>query len=74
MPAELAEPELPVGLGALWGLFLELDAQRASGFAPEPLGYSQIAAWQRVTGVTLTPWEAGALLAMDNAAMHEMAT
>lgn len=74
MPAELDEPELPGCVAHLWHLFLELDSQRGGGFGPAPIGYPQLAAWQRVSGVSLTPWEAGALLAMDNAALHEMST
>lgn len=50
--------------------FLELDAGRTfgasmAGVHPNPLAWSEIAAWSRLTGINPDPWEIAALRAMD---------
>ena len=61
-------PPLPAAAEALWEIDLQLHAGRGgNGFGLNPVGWPEIAAWQRVTGTTLTPWEAETLVIVDRA-------
>jgi hypothetical protein len=52
----------------LWHSFLELhQARGGNGFGPNALSFSEIEAWQRLTGRCLTPWELNVMLALDRA-------
>lgn len=65
-PAELATPPAPAALAYLLDAFAELTAARGSGFgSPQPISWSDMAAWSRLTGQPLAPWEAQALRALD---------
>lgn len=74
VPATLANaPTLPNGCELLWRAFLQLHGRRASsGFGPTPILYSEIDAYQRVTGHGLAAWEIGAILAADDAYFASM--
>jgi len=52
-------PELPENLHYMWDLFFEL----CNGC--EKIGYPEIDAYQRVTGLILTNWEITVLIKMD---------
>lgn len=69
MPDQLAEAAtLPEGLEGLWRTFLDLHQTRAAGMSgPSRITFSDIDAMQRVTGVTLEPWEVDAIRAADSA-------
>jgi hypothetical protein len=48
--------------------FAELSSARGSnGNGPNPISYTEIAAWAQLTGRTLTPWLVATLVAMDRA-------
>lgn len=65
-PAGLATPQAPASLSYLLAYFGELAAARRMGMsAPEPIGWSEIAAWAGIAGVTLQAWEARVLRALD---------
>lgn len=69
---ELDAPELPGGALALWEAFGELYAHRQqAGMGAAGITYADLAAWQQLAGVDLTPWEAETLMAMDIAARTE---
>lgn len=52
----------------VWNLFAQVSAARTgSGFGPNPLTYSEIDAFSRLTGWTLDPWEVDAIRALDDA-------
>ena len=52
----------------MWFVFLELSGQRTgTGWGPNPIQFTEVEAWQRLTGRTLKPWEVRAILAMDRA-------
>ena len=60
-------PSLPHGTAHIWNTFCRLDAKRRSnGFGPEPISYSEIEAYLRVTGESLDPWEVKALAELDD--------
>lgn len=64
--ARLRPPELPELFADLWGGFLELDRARGqSGFGPEPLAYSDIEAWARLTGRALSPQDVALIVELD---------
>lgn len=49
---------------------MELSDTRPTGFTgPGRITRGEIAAWQAITGVTLSPWEAETLIAIDRAAV-----
>lgn len=53
---------------------MALDATRGSnGFGPNPITYSEIAAWRSLTGARPTEREVEALRAIDGAFLSEMA-
>jgi len=65
--AEGAKHDLAPDGEAVADWFWELHAGRgASGFgAPEPLRYTEIEAWARLTGVDLDPWGLRLLKMLD---------
>jgi hypothetical protein len=57
---------MPFELSYIWGWFWELAATRQShGFGPNPLSYSDIAAWAGLTGVALRASELDAIMMLD---------
>ena len=69
---EVAEPEGPVfpePLRYLWMAFLELMPRRTSGMSANPLTYTELAAWSRLTRTPVVPWECRLLMRLDDALM-----
>lgn len=64
-------PEVPEAGRLLWRLFLELHEVRTSGVSgrPDPLSYTEVASYARVTGWPLQRHHVAALRAMDAAWM-----
>jgi hypothetical protein len=63
---ELKGPPLPAAGRYLWRWYRELSAQRGStGFGPAAIGFQDIAAWARLTGVRPAPWEVRIIVALD---------
>ncbi|HQR22187.1 MAG TPA: hypothetical protein PKV98_15055 [Burkholderiaceae bacterium] len=61
---------VPAHAAELWGAFRALDGRRAPAFKGRtPLLFADIAAYTRLLGIRLTPWEIETLLAMDQAAL-----
>ena len=57
---------LPTAVAYLWAWFKDL----ANGTAAEtPISMLEVEAWQRMSGVRLTPWEFDTLRAMDRVAL-----
>ena len=69
-PPELDGPDLPDELAFLWGYFTELHETRSGGMGPGPISYSEIDAWQRLTGRELPIWQVKAIKRMDRAFMQ----
>lgn len=73
-PPELVGPELPGELAWLWAAFDELCAGRQAGFnGPQPLAWSDLAAWQRLTRTPLAPADVRLLRALDLAYLAALA-
>ncbi len=73
-PAELDGPECPELLLHIWMDFMHLSRGRTSnGFGANPLTWTDIAEWQRLTRIDLSPWHVDLLVALDNAWMTEHA-
>lgn len=70
-PRLLVRP--PLGGEQLWAAFSALAAARPMGMAAGAVPMSEIAAWQALHGVRLSPWEVETLIAMDHAALAAMA-
>lgn len=65
-PKRLILPELPCQIEHLWSWFRELAAARTgNGYGPNPIAWTEIAAWAALTGARPTPWEVAALKALD---------
>lgn len=69
LPDELANaPDMPAELAHVWRWFAELHAVRSQGqFGPDPISYSEIAAWSVLTRTHVKPFEMIALRAVDEA-------
>lgn len=67
-------PVLPRGLNLLWGDFIDLHSARGVGMAgPARITFTDIAAWQDVTGTRLEAWEIAAIRAADGAYLSHAA-
>jgi hypothetical protein len=72
---QLAVPPLPPALAYLWQAFLRLASRRqSSGFGPMKLGWSEIEAFNRLSGLALRPWEIEVIEALDDRWMAAQAT
>jgi hypothetical protein len=68
---DLVGPALPEHTEHAWRAFVELASTRTSGaHGANPITYETIAAFQRVTGETLTDLELACVFAADRAIMH----
>lgn len=69
MPKHLAErPDLPDVLEPLWADFLDLHVSRGVGMGgPLPISFTDIDAWQRVTGNRLEGWQLAMIRRADAA-------
>lgn len=57
---------LPAPVLHLWEWWTELaHGRRSGGFGPEPIGWSDIDAWSRLTGSRPRPHEIGVLMRLD---------
>lgn len=73
-PQELDVPALPPQAAHLWDIYAQLAAARGSnGFGPNPIGWAELEAWQRLNGFDLSPWEAETLIHIDYAARAALA-
>jgi hypothetical protein len=64
--AELVTPPLPDELGYIWNAFCRLSVRRRSGFSIEPIGWPELDAFTRLTGVRLVPWEIQLIEMLDD--------
>jgi hypothetical protein len=66
--AALALPPLPAGCSFIWRAFNEISYGRPSQGGPVPP--SEIEAWQRLSGVRLSPWEIDTVHELDRLALR----
>jgi hypothetical protein len=66
LEAQLETPPLPDELAYLWHAFCRLSARRRSGFSIEPIGWADLDAFVRLTGVRLAPWELQLIEMLDD--------
>jgi hypothetical protein len=63
---DLDGPEPPLELAYLWEWFQDLHTARGSnGMGPNPITYTDIAAWAGLSGITLRAPEIQAILMLD---------
>lgn len=75
MPKTLANaPRCPAGLSYLWALFLRLRRRCTPSMGVSRILYSDMAAFQAVTGIRLSPWEADAIERLDDALVEARAS
>jgi len=68
MPAGLRVPEIPAALEHLWGWFCEISAARSgNGGGPNPIAFTEIEAWARLTGRRIRPRDVEAIMLLDGA-------
>jgi hypothetical protein len=53
-------------LDHIWTAFCRLNARRRSGFSIEPIGWGDLDAFIRLTGVRLAPWEVQLIAMLDD--------
>lgn len=65
---------LPKLVEPVWNAFCAMhDARGSNGYTPNAITWQDIAAWQQVSGNTLTPWELDTIRALDGVAMAAFA-
>jgi len=58
----------PFASAYIWSWFWDLHGRRgAGGMSINPIGWEAIFAWSRLKRISLAPWEADALAALDDA-------
>jgi hypothetical protein len=74
MPAGLRVPPIPAALEHVWEWFSELHVARSgNGGGPNPISYSEIAAWAALTGRSPQPRDVDGIVALDGAFFAELA-
>ena len=64
---ELALPPFPDALAYVWRTYLRLRRRTRTAFAgPAPIGWMEIDAFTRLSGVRLAPWEIGLIESLDD--------
>lgn len=67
-PEGLSEYECPDAAEHLWRWFLEVSRRRGSnGFGANPISYSELEAWSRLTETRLSALEVDWIMALDDA-------
>jgi hypothetical protein len=73
-PKELDEAEIPLEAAHVWAWFCDLHSARSSsGFGPNPISYSEIAAWGKLTGERVRRHEVKLLRQLDTLFLAEAA-
>jgi len=60
-------PEVPWAGRRIWSIFLDLNATRTVGFAPNPISLVEIESWSRLRREPIRPFELEILQALDAA-------
>lgn len=55
----------PPGCLSVWSAFIQLSRTRPQGMEAGGITFAEIEAWQRLTGVALSPWELDTLVELD---------
>jgi hypothetical protein len=63
---EHVEPELWDQGGEILEIFWQLHAARGGGFGPNPISFSDLTAFQSLTGFRLSPWLVDQIRMLDN--------
>jgi hypothetical protein len=67
LSAELAMPPFPKALAYLWRAYLRLRRRQGAGFSgPQPVGWQDIDAFLRRSGLRMAPWEIELIEALDD--------
>lgn len=67
-PKELENPtEFPKPLSHVWSFFLELHSARTAGFSgPNPITFSEMEAWSKLTHQPINPFDVAVIKQIDN--------
>jgi hypothetical protein len=66
-------PPIPSTLKPLWWTFLALHGARSgNGMGINPISFTEIDAWCRLSRVTLDPWEVDVIRLLDNAYLESI--
>jgi hypothetical protein len=66
LPRSEREPPFPLHDAYLFGIFQELNASRShNGFGYNPLTYTEVDAYRRMTGTVLNAWQVKMLMRID---------
>jgi hypothetical protein len=66
LEAKLETPPFPFEIEHVWTAFCRLHARRRSGFSAEPIAWSDLDAFIRLTGVRLAPFEVQLIEMLDD--------
>jgi hypothetical protein len=66
LPRSEREPPFPLHDAYIFGIFQELNASRShNGFGYNPLSYTEVDAYRRMTGTVLNAWQVKMLMRID---------
>jgi hypothetical protein len=65
-------PPLPLELEHVWNAFCRLNARRRSGFSIEPIAWSELDAFIRLSRARLVPWEIQLIEMLDDLFRKQM--
>lgn len=63
---QLEQPPLPEFGAHLWNVYHRLRRRCPAGMTVQPITFSDLLAFQRVTGMPLAPWEVTTIEALDD--------
>jgi hypothetical protein len=67
-------PDFPIPLAYLWQAYHRIRRRKGgNGFGVMPLEWSDIDAFNRLTGMALAPWEVGMIERLDDVFLKAMA-
>lgn len=71
MPARLADaPQCPPALAYLWSIYVRLRRRCAPSMGKARVLFTDMLAFQQVTGTRLAPWEANVIERLDDAMLE----
>ena len=64
--------ECPREVLPLWVAYTQIGRCRSGGLGAGAISLQEVESWQRLTGVTLTPWELDAIIELDAVFMRRL--
>lgn len=63
---QLTQPPLPELAAHLWQTYHRIRRRRSAAMGIQPIDFTEILAFQRATGTSLSPWDVATIEALDD--------